>query len=162
MSFVTREMRKEDIPSIIEIIGSHSLFDAENAKKYFEKYFNDSARLLSDSERNYVVQDVERGTLIGICGFSPDKYDHQGIMWLNWLYVKKEYIGKSIGFNLLNYTREIAKSQSIRKIYLDTSSDSVYRRAIKLYKNFGFKQEGELINYYDIGEHYIIMGLEVN
>ena len=96
---------------------------------------------------------------MGVGGLAPDKYDWPGILWINWLYDREDCRGRGIGRALLDFCIECAIAQEARKLYLDTSSDKSYSRAVELYKRSGFEQEGSLHDYYEKGKDYLIFGL---
>ncbi|WP_066495180.1 GNAT family N-acetyltransferase [Abyssisolibacter fermentans] len=77
--------------------------------------------------------------------------------------VLKEYWGMSIGKNILSCLIDWAKNNGIRKINLRTREDN--HRAIKLYQDLGFEQEGILKrDFLTNGEFYssVCMGLIID
>lgn len=156
-----RKMSRDDIDVVVDIIREHEEMDGDCSGEYYRGYFGDSGRIESAREENFVALDSATGEVIGVCGFSPDKYDTPRILWLNWFYLSKKFHGRGIGAGLLKYTLDRIAEQNINKVYLDTSSYPIYARAIKLYKDFGFEIEGDFIDYFDKGENCVIMGLDL-
>jgi len=156
-----RPMRKEDISDVVAIITFHDKFDGKCSINYYEEYFTSTNRVKSQLEQNFVAVDKNKGTVVGVCGFAPDKYITPGIIWLTWFYLKKNYRGKGIGKLLLFYTIDIIRCLKIKKICLDTSSHLKYTRSVEFYKKCGFNIEGTLVDYYDKGESMIIMSLDM-
>ncbi len=151
-------MKESDISEGVRIIMEHDQFDGVCAQHYFRAYFGDPSRVKSSKEENYVIVRESSGSILGVSGFTPDKYATPEIYWLNWTYVDEKYRNQGLGTALLSFVIEQVKHIGARKLYLDTSSDESYEAAIRLYKRFGFEQEGLLKNYYDDGDHYIILG----
>ena len=154
-----RDMHADDSAGVVQIIRAHHETDARLAERYYCGYFADNERLRSAREMNCVAE--SNGTVVGVSGFAPDKYDWPAILWLNWLYVDPACRRQGIGSALMEFTLDRARSLAVRKVYLDTDSDPSYGPAIRLYERFGFKNEGLLLDYYGKGEHYVIMGLEL-
>lgn len=156
-----RPMEKGDMPAAVNIITAHEEFDGNCADKYYTEYFADPIRLERDREQNFVAIDDETGAVIGVCGFAPDYYDTPGILWLTWFYLDGNFRGKGIGRELLHHTLSVIRDLGTNKVFLDTSSHSIYARAVQVYKKYGFKIEGDLVDYYGKGENMTIMGLDL-
>ena len=90
-----------------------------------------------------VAGDDHTGDIAGVAGWYPDKYDWPGILWLNWFSVH-------------------AAHRDTRRLYVDTSTDAAYDNAVRLYERFGFREEGRLVDYYEIGEDFLILGLDLS
>ena len=52
----------------------------------------------------------------------------------------------------------LRRRRGARKLYLNTSSHSLYKNAVRFYQDHGFKWEGSLRDYYRRGEDVIILG----
>lgn len=152
-------MTRDDIDVVVQIIGSHDKWDAACARSNYEEYFDNLDK--HSGEKNYVAVDETTSLVIGVCGYSRDKYNLEDVMWLNWFYVNMEFIGKGIGFELINYIIDKIKAQNIRKLYLDTSNGPTYDKAQAFYKQYGFILEAKLRNYYGNGEDFIIYGMDL-
>lgn len=155
-----REMIAADIEEIVKIITAHQKKDGSLALEYYKQYFADSARLQSKRERNSVAV-AEDGQIVGMNGFRPDQYDWPDILWLSWFYVAEHSRKKGIGSLLLRNVISEVRAFRIRKLFLDTSSDESYEAAVRLYRQFGFQEEGRLIDYYGPDEDYLIFGLKL-
>lgn len=147
-----RLMTEADLEPVVAFITDFPTLDGELSRTYYERYFRAPA---SDREQNFVA--CVGDTLVGVTGFYPDKYDRRDLLWINWLFVDAAHRGQGIGRALLDFTLERARSMNCRKIYLDTTSDAV-AAATRLYTMNGFVQEGELTDYYEEGEHFLIYG----
>jgi ribosomal protein S18 acetylase RimI-like enzyme len=115
----------------------------------------------SDRERSFVAVEDDPGAVVGICGFCPDKYDTPNVVWGSWFYVAQEHRGRGIGRMLLRHTLCAVQKLGVAKLYLDTSNEPKYARAVAMYERYGFKTEGVLVNYYGPGSHFVIMGRDM-
>lgn len=161
MMFSIREMSRQDVDRVVDIISAHHKVDGDMAAKHYHRYFSDDDRLSSPRERNVVATIDPGGIVIGVAGFCPDKYDWPSVLWLTWFCVAPEYRGRGIGTQLLRYVIDEVRELGIQKLYVDTSSDKSYATAVTIYKRFGFREEGGLLDYYDDGEHCLIFGLRL-
>ena len=153
-----REMVENDIEEVIRIIRWHDRSDGRSAARYFADYFSDPGRQGSPDEDNYVAIDQESDKIIGVSGYGPDEYNTRGIYWLGWTYVDNDFRRRGLGSALLNHVIEQVGLRGGRKLYIDTSSDPIYKAALAFYRSFGFELEGVLKDYYGGGEDYIILG----
>lgn len=159
-TFFIRPMEKEDIDAACGIIGSYCHFDGDHSRAYYIDYFERISAGHSDRERNFVACDKETGRVTGVCGFAPDKYKLPDILWLTWFYMDKNYRRRGVGTGLLQKAIRDAMELGARKIYLDTGNEDFYQDAVRMYKKFGFLEEGLLINYFSEGHHSLIFGLD--
>jgi len=159
--FAIREMTREDLEAVVAIITSHEVTDGELADEYYRDYFERNGAE-SDRERLFVGIAAATGEIAGVCGWYPDKYDWPGILWLNWTYVQAAFRRQGLGKMLLQHVIECVRQLDTRKLYVDTSSDLGYSRAVQMYERFGFREEGRLVDYYDIGEDYLILALDLS
>jgi RimJ/RimL family protein N-acetyltransferase len=82
------------------------------------------------------------GKLVGTLGFSTSRYvryNHKGEFGIS---ILKDYWGLGIGKKLIETLIEWADSNGIIKITLEV--DTLNKRAVQLYKSFGFFEEGFL------------------
>lgn len=161
MNYQIRSMVQADTAAVIKIIKAHDSFDGERSQWYFDEYFEDDIRVRSETEENYVAVDEKSGTVMGVCGFGPDKYKTPEMYWLNWFYVDEQFRRDGLGTKLYEHALSRLRRQKCRKLYLDTSSDPIYEAALAFYKRNGFREEGRLTDYYDEGEDFLIYGLEL-
>ena len=160
-NILIRPMQFEDVVDAVKIISHHDKFDGKCSKLYYNAYFSNENRTKSELECNFVAVDISLNKVIGVCGFTPDKYSTPHILWLTWFYLNKKYHGMGIGKELLDHTINLIRNMKINKVFLDTSSHPKYEKSIKTYSKFGFEIEGTLLNYYGKGESLVIMGLEL-
>ena len=141
------------------IIREADIEDAENVIEYVKIVSDETDFLISDSsERNFTVrkekeflQNIEN-KIVGMCsieGINKIRIKHRVDLALT---VLKNYWGNKIGEKLVDYAIEYCKSNCIKKIELTVRIDN--KRALKLYKKFGFEIEGEIKNFIYLNGNY--------
>jgi GNAT superfamily N-acetyltransferase len=152
--FEIRSARIEDKGDILSVIASYpSAWDKRTAKRYYSDYFTGRCPHLKDDD---VFVLVEKDKIIGVTGYSVDRYEAKNY-WLGWFYIHKDYQGNGYGKGLLKYVVCVLKRKGVKRLFIDTSSNAFYRRALSLYLNNGFKKEAVIKDYYGRGENQIIL-----
>ena len=106
----------------------------ENERKFIEN------KLQNDKEIFLIAKVNEK--VIGTLGFTTipyNRYKHRGQFGIS---IMKDFWNYGIGYRLIDTFINWADNMGIVKITLEVDSDNL--RAIKLYKRFGFVQEGIL------------------
>ena len=158
MTYALRRMTETDIEDVSRIISAHHSADGRLAREYYEEYFSSPEDCASEREDSIVAVEAGSGEVVGVSGFYPDKYDWPTVLWLNWFYVGTAHQGGGVGRLLMDRVLEDVRRLGVSKLYLDTSSDETYARAVDMYKKYGFVEEGCLVDYYAEGENYLILG----
>lgn len=157
-ALLIREARPEDLASIQEIFQSHHPNpDWEYAHRYLHFYFN----YPDYHPTECMLVGLVENRILGIIGYLQDRRGIEDIYWLGWFYVHRDAKGNNYGTQLLNRVISEVKKRGARKLYTDTSSDYFYDRAHHRYKQYGFKKEGKLRDYYEEGEHQVIYGMSL-
>lgn len=142
---------ERDALGVIEI---HDETDAAYARRYYAEYFYSKAR----SKDRILVAVSPRNKVIGVTGYFFDVKEPRGVFWLAWTYVHPAFRRFGVGAKLLSAVERELRAKAGRKLYLNTSSHSLYKGAIRFYLDHGFKWEGYLRDYYRKGEDVIILG----
>jgi RimJ/RimL family protein N-acetyltransferase len=128
----------------------------EKAEEFIEGHLNSDNKL-------FIIAEID-GIIVGTLGFAggeKSKIRHRGEFGVS---VLKEYWGLGIGKKLVETLIEWAKSSGvIKKINLIVRSDDT--RAIELYKQLGFCQEGLISREHFIGGRFydsLFMGLQLD
>ena len=87
----------------------------------------------------------EKGTQ-SIIGVIIGGFEEEGRIWLEMLAVSNKFRRKGIGKTLINRVCEIGTSKNYRGCFVDVGISN--SGAITFYKKCGFKQVGEIKNYY--------------
>jgi len=146
-----------DYTGIMEIFKSWKSkdWDLEFAQRYYRDFWG--ARNCYPGDDVFVK--IVGNQIVGTIGSSHDRSEAEDIYWLNWFYVHQSYIKNGYGEELLLFVIDRLKKAGGRKLYVDTSSNVLYRSAIKLYTKTGFKEEAALRDYYGAGEDQLILNL---
>ena len=136
-----RPAKADDYDAIIEIFDSWKPqnYDTQYAIKYYQKFFSE----IPCCQHDTVFVCENDGHVVGVTGYCPDD-ETNDVYWLNWYYVRKNLTSQGHGRFLLDFVIKELKENGARKLYVDTSEDQLYVRAIQLYKAMGFKEEARL------------------
>jgi RimJ/RimL family protein N-acetyltransferase len=102
--------------------------------------------IASHEERGFLLVAEIDGLIIGVINFklsSSKKFSHNGYFGMS---VQEKYTGNGIGSSLLNQLLQLAVAdKKVEKVYLEVFANN--KRAISLYKKFGFIEEGRKKNH---------------
>ena len=158
MTLQIRSARIEDKDNILSVIGSHRFkWDKPIAKKYYDDFFQSKSAF---SKRDKVYVCVAGKEVIGVIGYCVDYYETNNY-WLGWFYIHREYERKGYGKKLLDYIIKKLQVKHVRKLFVNTSSNKFYRRALKMYFKYGFKKEAVILDYYGEGEDQIVLSKKI-
>ncbi len=158
MKFKIRPIMGSEQGEVLRIIRSHDETDAHYAKRYYDEYFYSRAR----SKDCVLVAVTSKNKVIGVSGYFRDTKEPNGIYWLAWTYVIPSYRRYGIGNAFIRAVEKELRRRGGRKLYLNTSSHSIYKGAIRFYLERGFKWEGYLRDYYRKGEDQMILGKNIS
>ena len=151
-----REMMKDELKRVLRLIRVHDTRDARYAARYYRDYFRRWGR----GWDKVVVAEAGR-KIVGVSGYFYDNREAEGVYWLGYTYIHPQYHGYGIGSQLLKYIERDLKRRNARKLFLATSSDSIYGGAVSFYTNHGFRWEGTLKDLYGPAEDQIVMGKDL-
>ena len=140
---ILREIEEEDLdlivkwrndPEILRWLFSYLPLNKVKQLKWYEKYLND------DTQQTFIIELKEEETPIGTVGLTNIDYKNQRAD-LTIIIGEKGYWGKGLGEESLNLLVRFAFNEmNLRKIKALVFSDN--DKAIKLYEECGFKEEG--------------------
>ncbi|MDR4887080.1 GNAT family N-acetyltransferase [Fredinandcohnia sp. QZ13] len=158
MEINIRPVRKEDASQLIEhtkIVLTESTFmlttpeeftlTVEEEEKWIEGHTKPGNLI--------IVADIE-GKIIGNLNFQTSKRKRLSHLGYFGISIQEAYCNHGIGSKLLEYLLEWAlKEPKLEKVCLEVFSHN--KRAIHLYKKFGFKEEGRKVKYVKFSDrHY--------
>ena len=156
-----RLAKKQDISGIWEVIGSDPFgkkWDKPLSKEYFKRKFSNTCDCFKEDK--VFVGTIDK-KIVAVIGYCPDRLETKGCYWLGWFYVHKEYRDRKYGQALLKKVIDQLKDTDAKKLFVDTSSDENYNKAIRFYLANKFKLEAVLRDYYGKGEDQIIFSREL-
>lgn len=132
MDFTIREIEKKDYPELIEIFHEFAEFE-----KHPDKMLNSVEQMETESDfiNGFVVLN-ENKTIIGYVTYFYAYYTWIGkSMYMDDLYVKRDFRGNGLGTKLIKKVIEKAKSDKCNKLRWQVSEWN--QPAIDFYKNLG-------------------------
>lgn len=142
MSIILREVRKEDIPGVVELdkeIFSDDCYGFIGIRQYFDLFGN---LFYIVSEGDLIV-----GYIIG--GVALDQV-HTKLGWILCIGVREKYRNRGIGRLLLEKVLDKSRAHGVSRVHLTV--DGANASAIKLYSAVGFSKLHAEESYYRKGE----------
>lgn len=150
MTLIIRNLNKKDIPAALKIaIETGASCNEKEAKKIMEMSLVPGIHPLNP---NYYVL-VLNGEIVGISGLFYDYEDPKDIFWMDYFAVKPDLQKHGYGTKMLENLIKICEGKKARMLCVFTDND----KALKFYKNHGFKVCGKINNYYAKGKSRIWM-----
>ncbi len=139
--FTIRKGNEQDFPQVLKLIKELATFE-----KAPEKVTNSVAQMQREKHLfEFFVAENSRREIIGFALYFFAYYTWVGkSLYLDDLYVKKEYRGQGIGSKLLREVLEVAKRENCKRVrwqVLDWNTP-----AIEFYKKLGVTLDNEWIN----------------
>lgn len=149
MSKRIRAVIQDDISELKKVIESSELFPPEYLDEMISDYLNNP-----DSEEIWFTYiDNNKPIAIGYC--VPEKFT-EGTYNLLSLGVLKEWQGKGIASEMLNYIEQELKQKGARILIIETSSDVAQLPARSLYLKNQYAQEAVIRDFWKDGEDKIV------
>ena len=150
-----RVMTRRDLDEVLRIIRLHDSDDYKAARAAFDE---SRFELPPDVSAHFVIEEPDERRIVGVCGYFIGDNETRGTYWLGWTYINPFFRGRGYGGVLMDFVLAGLSQLGARKIFLTTSSLPKYQSAVGFYKKHGFVEEGRLLDYYNDGEHQLIMG----
>jgi GNAT superfamily N-acetyltransferase len=94
-------------------------------------------------------------TLLGLTGLYRPVWAGTGVFWLGWFGVDSDVQGQGYGIALLHATMVLARAEGGRLLCVESSRELA--SAIHLYHRMGFRQCGDVPDYWSPGENLLIL-----
>jgi ribosomal protein S18 acetylase RimI-like enzyme len=147
------DLRPSDIEHILPLVESSGFFSPEEISIAIELI---EERLSKGPQSGYFFLFAEfEGDIIGYTCFGPipgtmHSYD------IYWIVVHNNFRRMGIGKELMARTENLIGTQGGRLIYLDTSSQDLYKTTRMFYSKCGYRQEAFVKDFYKPGDGKII------
>jgi GNAT superfamily N-acetyltransferase len=141
MKITIRESNEEDYSAILSLIKELASF-----VKAPEKVTNSVAQMKKEKEFfKCIVATNERSEILGIATYFFSYYTWVGkSLYLDDLYVKKEYRGLKIGTKLLKTILDIVKKENCKRFRIEALIWN--KNAVSFYKKLGAEVDNEVCN----------------
>lgn len=150
--FEIRKAKQKDKKDILKIFESYkpNHWDLKSANEHFTRFFESN-----DFPHDKFFVGLMDNKIVSVIG-----YYHEGankIGWLEWFYTHKDYNHRGIGRSMFDFVISELKAKKAKKVFVNTSSDEFYERAVDFYQKMGFKKIDVKNNFYGKDEDKIIM-----
>jgi len=129
----------KDLKSIAKIFWIESSKPPYDKKRTLEKVQH---IIKEDFRNNDIYVAIEDNKIVGFVMVSVDS-GIKNKLWINELWIIKEYQGKGIGRELMNYIEKIYKNKGIRTFIL--VADTRKGGAVNFYKKINYKKDNSLV-----------------
>jgi GNAT superfamily N-acetyltransferase len=144
-----REPRPGDIETVREILVSTGFFYDIEIPVALE-LVEDRLELGEGSDYHFVFAEVEGRTVSYTC-FGPIA-GAEGSYDLYWIVTHDDFRGKGIGNLILEETHRIIRAMGGRLVIAETSSLEKYAPTRHFYDRSGYKNEGQIADFYKEGD----------
>jgi len=147
--FEIRKTKRKDKKDILKIIESWKPYhwDVKPANKHFTRFFESN-----DFPHDRFFVGLMDNKIVSVIGYYHDHINEVG--WLEWFYTHKDYDHRGIGKFMFDFV--ISKLKA-KRFFVSTSSSEFYEPAVHFYKKMGFEKIDVKKDFYEKGEHQIIM-----
>ncbi|MFJ7826290.1 GNAT family N-acetyltransferase [Psychrobacillus sp. NPDC096623] len=147
LSYIIRSAKENDAIKLskvrLQIDGETENMDRERGEAYIDEVgFKQLIREDTESAYNLFLVSEANGRIVGFSRCEGNQLKRMSHKVEFGVCVLKDYWGYSMGTNLLNETIRWADTNEIKKITLNVLETN--KKAIKLYKHYGFEEEGVL------------------
>lgn len=154
MQLTFREHLLHDDRSALErITRSSGFFEAGETELALE-FFDHCRDHGSGAEHRFLFADLD-GKMVGYSNYGRASYSGLSY-YLHWIAVDDPFRGRGLGKKILTETEGIIRKAGGRKIFVETSSRSLYQATQIFYERAGYIQEGRLKDFYIIGDDQLI------
>ena len=149
MNFKIRDVIKEDISELKNVIDSSELFPSEFLDEMISDYFNN----LETQDIWITYIDNNKPVAIGYC--VPEKLT-EGTYNLLAIGVSRNAQRKGIASEMMKHVEQLLKNKDGRILIVETSSDDAQIGAREFYKKIGYTQEAIIRDFWRAGEDKIV------
>ena len=150
-----RNVTKEDLSGLKEVLDSSGLFPSEYLDDMIADYFNNP-----ETEDIWITGTIN-SINVALAYCAPEKFTN-GTYNLYAIGVKKEYQGKGIGQRMMQFIETLLKDNLNRILIVDTSGSDDYKSARQFYLKLGFRQEAIIRDFWNEGEDKITFWKKLN
>jgi GNAT superfamily N-acetyltransferase len=149
MSDNIRFVKKNDLENLKIVIETSGLFPPDLLDEMMTDYF-----VNPETQAIWLTKEAN-GTPIAITYCAPEKLT-EGTYNLYLIAVHKDYQGKSVGSELMNYVENLLKSQGKRILLVETSGLPEFELTRKFYDKCSYNREAIIRDFYRDGEDKVV------
>lgn len=155
MSESIRDVNKSDLEELKIVIESSGLFPPDMLEGMMTDYFT------SSETQDIWLTKTKNGKPIAISYCAPEKLT-DGTYNLYLIAVHKDWQGKGIGGELMNYIENLLQSQGKRILLVETSGLPEFELTRKFYDKCSYKREAVIRDFYCEGEDKVVFWKKLN
>ncbi len=147
-----RDAKREDLKDILKVINSWKPYhwDVKAVNEHLTRFFESN-----DFPHDKFFVGLIDNKIVAVIGYYYDRVNEIGR--LEWFYTRKDYNHRGIGKSMFDFVISELKAKKAKKLFVSTSSDEFYEPAVGFYQKMGFKKIDVKKDFYEKGEHKIIM-----
>jgi len=146
---------KEDLEYLQSIIESTDLFPSEMLIEMTSDYFQNI-----NSDDSWLTTE-DNGIPVGIAYVAPERMT-TGTYNLYLIAIHKDYQGKGLGREIINFVENLVKEKDGRILIIETSGLPEFEDTRRFYIKLNYNQEAVIKDFYDEGEDKIVFLKKLN
>lgn len=144
-----RKVHKGDIPTLKTVIDSSELFPSALLDEMISDYFSNEAS--TDIWVTYEQDNVP----VAIAYCAPERMT-EGTYNLYLIAAHKDYQGKGIGAEMMEYIEQLLREQGQRILLVETSGLPEFERTRAFYDKCNYTREAVIRDFYQAGEDKVV------
>ena len=150
-----REVRKQDVEALKQVLDSSELFPSNLLDDMISDYFN------NPSSQDIWFTKIDSNTPVSIAYCAPEKFT-EGTYNLFAIGVRKDYQGKGIGREMMNYIEDLLKKQGHRILIVETSGKSEFELTRDFYHKCNYTKEATIREFWNKGDDKVVFWKKLN
>ncbi len=155
MNINTRQVVKDDVQGLKDIIDSSDLFPSALLDEMMENYFNDPA-----STDTWLTATYESKPIV-VAYYAPEKLT-EGTFNLYLIAVHKNFQGRGAGSKMMKCIEDLLRKKGERVLIVETSGSPAFALTRKFYADLGYHREAVIREFYQRGEDKIVFWKKLN
>ena len=155
MSVHIRKVNKEDIPELKKVVDSGELFPSYLLDDMIADYLNNEA------STDIWFTSIDQGKPISIGYCAPERLT-EGTYNLYAIAVHKDYQGKGIGKQMMNYVEHLLREKENRILIVETSGKPEFERTRAFYHKCNYIQQAVIPEFYEEGDDKVVFWKKLN
>lgn len=150
-----RKVLPGDLKALKKVLDSILLFPADMLEEMIADYFDNP----SSSDIWFTALQEEEPVAIGFC--APEKMT-EGTYNLYAIGVRKDWQGKGIGQQMMNYLEDRLKREGHRILIVETSGTADFELTQQFYKKLAYTKEAVIRDFWAAGDDKVVYWKKLN
>lgn len=144
-----REVKPKDVEALKQVLDSSGLFPSGLLDDMISDYFN------NPSSNDIWFTKVENDRPVSIAYCAPEKFT-VGTYNLYAIAVRKDYQGKGIGGEMMNYIEGLLRKKGHRILLVETSGSPEFELTRKFYHKCNYTKEATIREFWNEGDDKVV------